>query len=104
MRDFAIAHGVPADAIIVDEAGMTTEATVRNTALICEREGFDRVGAVSTFYHMPRIKQLFLSQGINVYTVPAQHYLSDGTLLITTLREVPGWWVYWLKGLVIYPA
>jgi vancomycin permeability regulator SanA len=104
MRDFAIAHGVPASAIIVDEAGRSTEATAQNAAQICKREGFDRVGAVSTFYHMPRIKQLFLAQGINVYTVPAQPYLPDGTEWLTTLREVPGWWLYWLKGLVVYPA
>jgi vancomycin permeability regulator SanA len=104
MRDFAIAHGVPADALLVDTEGMSTEATARNTALICEREGFDKVCTVSTFYHLPRIKQLFLAQGINVYTVPSHPYLGDGSQWFSTLREIPGWWVYWLKGLVVHPA
>lgn len=104
MRDFAVAYGVPAEAILVDEAGMTTEATAQNTSRMCELNGFETVGAVSTFYHLPRVKQLFLTQGINVYTVPAQPYRPDGTEWITALREIPGWWLYWLKGLVAYPT
>jgi vancomycin permeability regulator SanA len=104
MRDYAIAHGVPASAVLVDTGGMTTEATAHNTAQICRREGFTKVCAVSTFYHLPRIKQLFLVQGIDVYTVPAQSYRSDGSEPLTTLREIPGWWLYWFKGLIIHPT
>jgi vancomycin permeability regulator SanA len=104
MRDYAIAHGVPASAVLVDTGGMTTEATAHNTAQICKREGFTKVCAVSTFYHLPRIKQLFLVQGIDVYTVPAQSYRSDGSEPMTTLREIPGWWLYWFKGLIVHPA
>lgn len=104
MRDYAVAHGVPSEVIFIDSEGMTTETTAQNTTQMCKDQGFNRVCAVSTFYHLPRIKQLFLAQGINVYTVPAQSYRPDGSEWTTTLREIPGWWLYWLKGLVVYPA
>ncbi|MDR3053262.1 MAG: YdcF family protein [Coriobacteriales bacterium] len=104
MRDYAVAHGVPASAVLLDEDGMSTESTAANTTQICRREGFKRVCTVSTFYHLPRVKQLFLAQGISVITVPAQPYRPDTSEWPTALREVPGWWLYWLKGLVIYPT
>jgi len=101
MRDYAVAQGVPAAAILVDEYGSNTELTARNTVRICKEQGFERVAAVSTFYHMARIKMLYLSEGFDVRTVPAPFDPQDSSILLTTLREVPGWWYYWFANVVV---
>ena len=97
MRDYAISHGVPANAIIMDENGYSTEMTARNTVAIAEEYGFTRLAAVSSFYHMPRIKMLFLNVGYDVLTVPANGYKEGLSALRTSLREIPAWWYYWFK-------
>lgn len=71
MRARAIAAGVPASAIVVDEAGVTSAATVANTARWARDRGIRRVIAVSHYYHEPRVKLLFERAGLRTYTVPA---------------------------------
>lgn len=71
MRARAIAAGVPARAIVVDEAGFNSAATVTNTAAWARERGVRRVVAVSHYYHQPRVKLLFERAGLRTYTVPA---------------------------------
>jgi vancomycin permeability regulator SanA len=99
MRRLALELGVAADDIMVDEAGVNTEATVRNTCAMFEQERVRRVIAVSHFYHLPRIKLAYARQGREVYTVPA-----DETRVLMRLpwymaREVAALWVYYLRPL-----
>lgn len=96
MRALAMRLGVPADAILLDGAGLDTEQTVRNTVPLAA--GGARVLAVSDFYHLPRVKMAFQRQGLDVYTVPAR-----GTPLLAVpynlLRETAAFWVYYLRHL-----
>ena len=95
MRDYAVAHGVPASSILIDEYGNNTEATVKDTLQICSQQGYDKIGAVSSFYHMARIKMLYLSYGHNVYTRPVPIDPNDNSALYFTQREIPSWCYYW---------
>lgn len=67
----AEAAGVPRDAIVLDEAGVDTASTVRNTARMMRREGLSKALVVTHYYHEPRAKMLFNRAGIRAYTVPA---------------------------------
>ncbi len=98
MKDYATARGIPAQAILVDTQGTNTQATVRNTLKIIQQNGYQRVAAVSSYYHLARIKMLYLSEGFDVRTVPAQIDERDHSAPLTSLREIPGWWYYWLGG------
>lgn len=71
MRERAIAAGVPAEAIVIDELGVDTQATVDNTAAWLRARGGGRVLAVSHYYHQPRVKLLFERAGVRTFTVPA---------------------------------
>jgi len=71
MRLRAIAAGVPSDAIVIDEAGVNSAATVENTRAWATSRGSRRVVAVSHYYHLPRVKLLFERAGLRTYTVPA---------------------------------
>ena len=99
MRDMAIDRGVPPDAIEVDSHGVNTEATVANTVRLFAAQGIDRVLAVSNAYHLPRIKLAYRRQGQEVFTVPAEETRRIKETPRLWLREVPGFWVYYLRGL-----
>jgi len=99
MRDMAIDRGVPATAIEVDSRGVNTEATVANTVRLFAAQGIDRVLAVSNAYHLPRVKLAYRRQGQEVFTVPAEETRRIKETPRLWLREVPGFWVYYLRGL-----
>ncbi len=98
MRDLALELGVPAEAVVVDLGGLDTDATVRGTAAIFRREGIRRVLAVSHFYHLARVKLAYQAAGWDVQTVPAvQSYVVPQTPRLVA-REVPAFWVYYLRA------
>ncbi len=71
MRERAIAAGVPATAIVVDEEGINSAATVENTQIWAADRSATRIVAVSHYYHLPRVKLLFERAGLHTFTVPA---------------------------------
>jgi vancomycin permeability regulator SanA len=101
MRDKAVASGVDPAAILVDPAGSTTEATVANTtALLTTRAGGvapTRLIAVSQAYHLPRIQLAFATVGIDALTVPAVDPQPIGEMPFLVAREIPAFWVYYLR-------
>jgi len=104
MRDYAIAHGVPASAILIDEYGDNTQNSAINTIAMIKEAGFESVSAVSNFYHLARIKMLYLAEGLDVSTVPAGEFKSGKPATLTFLREIPGWWYYWFTNLIHAPS
>jgi vancomycin permeability regulator SanA len=56
MRDYLIAHGVPASAMITDSHGETTFASAVNTARIAKEHGFKSVFTVTQYFHVPRAR------------------------------------------------
>ena len=101
MRDEAIRAGVDPAAIVLDRAGDTTEATVADTvALLSIRNGGrlpPRIIAVSQAYHLPRIQLSFATAGVDVLTVPAVDPEPIGEMPLLVGREVPAFWVYFLR-------
>jgi vancomycin permeability regulator SanA len=101
MREAAIAAGVTPASVLVDPIGVTTEATVANAmALLAGRAGMPvppRVIAVSQAYHLPRVQLTFATAGIDVLTVPAADPEPIGEMPLLVAREVPAFWVYYLR-------
>ena len=97
MRNYALKHGVPAEAIFIDNQGVNTEATVRDTLPLFQQWHCRRVLAVSHFYHLPRVKLAYQRAGVDVLTVPVH----QGHLLVklpfNIAREVAAFWDYYLK-------
>jgi len=98
MRRYAVDLGVPPDAILVDERGLNTAATVANTAEMFDTLGVQRALAVSHFYHLPRIKLTYRRAGCHVLTVPAAERYAKSALPYFMAREVAAWWLYWAKA------
>jgi uncharacterized SAM-binding protein YcdF (DUF218 family) len=97
MRNYALKHGVPPEDIFVDNQGVNTEATVRDTLPLFQQWHARRVLAVSHFYHLPRVKLAYQRAGVDVLTVPVHqgHLLTH--LPFNMAREVAAFWDYYLK-------
>jgi len=99
MRDIAVRAGVPAEAILEDPFGVSTEATADNIEALAGRHGIRTVLAVSHYHHLPRIKLLFTRRGLPCFTVRADE---GATLLRGTpyyvLRETAALSWAFLKG------
>ena len=99
MREQAVALGVPASAILVAPAGVTTEATVANVlALVAPPSGRPlRILAVSQAYHLPRVELAFEAAGVDPFTVPAAEVAPIGEMPLFVAREIPAFWSYFLR-------
>lgn len=97
MRDMAVEDGVPAEAIAVDSNGVSTNATVADTVPFFG-DGWERVMAVSQFYHLPRIKLAYQRAGWDVLTVPAGTSTPIAQTPRLVVREIPAFWVYYLRA------
>lgn len=100
MQARAIAAGVPAEAIVLDELGVDTAATVAVTSEWLQQRGARRVLAVSHYYHEPRVKLLFQRAGMLAYTVPARmsrRLLKEPWFIG---REVLAYYAAWLAPLL----
>ncbi len=100
MFSYAQQQGMPSSDIIVDEYGSSTKETVDNTVAIAQSNGFGKLIATSSFYHMPRIKMLYMARGVNVYTVPTVGNVLSNRTGFALWREIPAWWYYWLTDTV----
>jgi uncharacterized SAM-binding protein YcdF (DUF218 family) len=99
MRQRALELGVPETAILVDLDGIDTESTAANTVRMGHLLKWNRIMAVSQFFHLPRIKLAFHRQGSEVYTVPARRLYLFRYLPYFMLREIAAWWLYYVRPL-----
>lgn len=97
MRNYALKHGVRAEDIFIDNQGVNTEATVRNTTPLLEQWHARRVLAVSHFYHLPRVKLAYERAGVEVCTVPARQHRLLGKMPYNVAREMVAFWDYYMK-------
>ncbi len=72
MREIALAAGVPDAALVLDETGTTTQATVHAAAALASEHGWSKLLFVSHDYHLARIKLASVRRGLSAYTVPAR--------------------------------
>ena len=100
MRDRAIALGVPASAIALDNGGENTDASVADTVPMLEKSHARTVLAVSQFYHLPRIKLAYRAAGWDVQTVPATVSIYIDQTTLSVVREIPAFWAYWATSLI----
>ncbi len=97
MKDRAIAQGVPASAILMDNGGFNTQASVDDTTAMFRANGFHTVLADSHFYHLARIKLAYAGEGYDVLTVPSRDTpVRENPTIIS--REIPAFWLYYLRA------
>jgi vancomycin permeability regulator SanA len=98
MKRLAVEAGVPADAIVLDESGSNTQASVRNAVGLMRSAGWRDCLVVSHDYHLPRIKRMLDREGVRSYTVPAHEARPLLMGPYYRLREIIAWHYYLLSS------
>jgi vancomycin permeability regulator SanA len=98
MRDMAVEAGVPAERVVIDSNGVSTDATVADTVPFFGEDGWRRILAVSQYYHLPRVKLAYQRAGWDVLTVPAGTSTPIPQTPRLVAREIPAFWVYYLRS------
>jgi vancomycin permeability regulator SanA len=91
MKEFLVHNGVPDSAVIVDNHGDNTVATVNNSLKLKDSLGFKSAIVVSQYFHVTRTKMLFRNRGFeNVSSTSPDYYeIRD---LYSILREFAGYY------------
>ncbi|MEI7835916.1 MAG: YdcF family protein [Planctomycetota bacterium] len=99
MKALAVSCGVPAEAILCDDEGVNTQATVDNTIPLLRtlHARPARVLVVSHFYHLPRVKMAYQRAGWDIRTVPAEEAWPLRGLTYFMAREAVALWAYYLR-------
>lgn len=93
MAEYLVNAGIPMENIVIDNEGINTKSTAINLKRYMSENNFDSVIAVSSYYHIPRIKLYFAKIGINnTYTARSNLYKIKDFYSIQ--RETVGIYVY----------
>lgn len=95
-RRYAIRHGVPAKAILLEDAGRTTDESIEGVARIMREHGIHDAVLVSDPFHMLRLDILARRHGIRAWTSPTRT-----SPIGTTTHEA---WEYMLAESMKVPA
>jgi vancomycin permeability regulator SanA len=95
MKQYLVAHGVPAAQIITDSGGNNTALTAQHAARLMDERGMRSALVISQYFHLSRARLALNRCGVTpVYTAHAPYFgLRD---LYSIPREVIGFYVYWL--------
>lgn len=98
MQRYLVAHGVPAAAIVVDNAGDNTLATARNFRRLAQGRHLRSAVVVSQFFHLSRTKLMLRQQAVpTVYGAHATYY--EARDVYALVREFFAYYAYLLgKG------
>ena len=102
-RDFAIAHGVPKERILVEDRGRTTLESLESVARLLQDRGIDDALFVSDRSHMLRVLRIASDQGLTAWGSPTPTSPSDadpGRRFDATLHELGALAYYFLTGQV----
>lgn len=90
-RTYALSHGVPAAAILVEDQGRTTRESLRGVTDVLRANDLRRAVFVSDRTHMLRVLRIAADEGIVAYGSPTTTSPTDASLgnrLEATAREI----------------
>jgi uncharacterized SAM-binding protein YcdF (DUF218 family) len=96
-RTYLMSHGVPSEAIVVENEGETTVQSIALAGEIIRRMGLDSVIVVSDGYHIYRVKRMLQNRGLKVYGSPRKDRNSPPREQWNYLRQAIGY-ILWRAG------
>ena len=93
---YALYHGVPSNAIQIEEFSTDTYSNIKQAKHIIEHEKFVEVLLVSDRWHLARAQKMAQELGLAVIPVPVRHsvFKSYGSKIDFVLREWLKIWAY----------
>ncbi len=96
MAQYLRQSGVPDSKLLVDSQGNTSSQTSKNAIRLLSKE--TRVVAISQQFHISRCKLSLRNAGFTQVSGYYPDYYEPRDIY-STVREVPAWVKYWIKGL-----
>ncbi len=96
MKEYLVRNGVPDSLIVIDNKGVNTYHTAVNFDKYNQTRQFNSVIVVSQFFHIPRSKYIIRKMGFKGRIENAASKAYSIVDVIGTLREVAGFYKYWL--------
>lgn len=95
-RQYALAHGVPDDAILIEDTSTNTKENLANAQQLAAEHGLDTFLIVSTPFHMKRAMSIASDLGMAAYSSPTQtiEWISWFTKTRAYAQEVVSYMVY----------
>jgi uncharacterized SAM-binding protein YcdF (DUF218 family) len=100
-RDYALAHGVPEKAILVEDHGRTTLESLRSVAKLLQSHQLHSAVFVSDRTHMLRVLRMARDQGMTSFGSPTSTSPTDGDLTSradATVHELGALAFYFITG------
>ena len=97
MRDYLVAHGVPAAAIVTDGHGDDTMLTARHTATLMRERHWTSAFVITQYFHVPRTRLALQTCGVNVVGWEHARYFEIRDFY-SVPREAIGYPDYMLRG------
>ena len=100
-RAYAVAHGVPAQRIWLEQRSTTTLENLREAQAIVNAQGFAQVALVSDRWHLARAQAMARDLGMSVVPAPTPYsvYRSSWHQVKFIWRELWARWAYALLGI-----
>lgn len=89
MRDLALAAGIAAHRLHVEECSRNTIDNARLSAPIIAAQGWRRLAVITDSYHLPRARLIFRHHGLTVTPLGARPARPGAEWWIAHLREIP---------------
>ena len=96
-RAYLMSHGVPSEAIVVENEGETTVQSIALAGEIIRRMGLHSVIVVSDGYHIYRVKRMLQFHGLEVYGSPRKDHNSPQREEWNYIRQAIGY-ILWRAG------
>jgi uncharacterized SAM-binding protein YcdF (DUF218 family) len=89
MRDLAMAAGIDADRIVVEDRSRNTIGNARYSAPIIAAHGWTRLLLITDTFHLPRARLIFAHYGLKVALSGARPESVSAEWVVSHLREIP---------------
>jgi vancomycin permeability regulator SanA len=88
MKNYLVASGIPEASVLVDDQGVDTQASAKNTATLLRERGWKSVFVVTQYFHIPRTKLALSKFGISTIHHAHPRYF-EARDLYSIAREIP---------------
>lgn len=95
MRNYAISLGAPPEALLLEDAAVSTFENLRFGLAVAEACGLSRLGVLTDAFHLERVRRLaayFGRPDIVLIAVRGLEFDSPGDRVWSILREALAWW------------
>ena len=100
MRSWMMDHGVPEDALYLDEESRNTVQNLQNAKAIMDAQGFATAAVCTSDYHLRRAMWIARDAGIDACGLPSASPRKVGSWVSGRLREAASWILYWARRIV----